>query len=101
MAKDKRDINPAEYARREQKKRELKKNKIEKKKVAEVRSLLNDPSKLEEQIAELELEYSKNRLDKSLKEKVNQLKEMLVIAKKKQRGSGVDGEVVSSTSSSM
>jgi hypothetical protein len=88
MGKDKKGLNPADAFRREQKKHDAKKNKVAKQKVQEVRDLLNNPSKLEEKIKELQKESDENRLDKSLKDQIKQYKEMYEIALKKQKLGG-------------
>lgn len=87
MGKDKREMNPAEAFRREQKKAMAKRNKESKKKVAEVRNLLNHPDLIQEKINILQKQSDENRLDKTLKDKIKEMKEMYDIAlKKQQRG---------------
>ena len=88
MVKEKKERNPADAFRREQKKLQIKKAKVEKVKVQEVRSLLNDPQKIQDRITELQKESDQNKLDKSLKDKIKEMKEMHIIAVKKQKMSG-------------
>lgn len=88
MGKQKRELNPADSFRREQKKLEGKKNKIAKKKVTEVRELLNDHKKIEEKLEKLKTESDQNKLDKGLKDQIKQLQEMHRIAVNKAKING-------------
>ena len=85
MGKDKRGINPADAFRREEKKRQQKRNAVQKHALQEVRSLLNDVTKIDAEIEKVQAQSAENRLDKSLKDRIIELKKMRDVAEKKQR----------------
>jgi hypothetical protein len=91
MAKDKKGVNPAEQFRKQQKKKGIKKAQEQRKVVREVRSLLNDPEKIEVEIVKYQKLSNENKLDKSLKDKILELKNMKSIALKKQQIEIVQG----------
>jgi hypothetical protein len=91
MAKDKKGVNPAEQFRKQQKKKGIKKAQEQRKVVREVRSLLNDPEKIELEIVKYQKLSNENKLDKSLKDKILELKNMKSIALKKQQIEIVQG----------
>lgn len=92
MGKDKKGINPADAFRREEKKKAIKKAQQQKKEVKEVRSLLNDPTKIDEEIAKYQKLSNESRLDKSLKDKIEELKQMKTIALRKQQIEVIQGK---------
>eukprot|EP01035_Chromulina_nebulosa_P018331 gene18331-24022_t len=89
MGKEKKGLNPADAYRREQKKIQFKKNRVEKQKVKEIRELLNDPKKIQLEINKLQKESDENKLDKSLKDRIKELKEMEAIALRKVKSNDV------------
>ncbi len=80
MGKDKKGVNPAEAFRREEKKKQQKRNAQQKQAVKEIRTLLNDPDKIEDEIQRVQKQSDENRLDKSLKDRILELKRMKDIA---------------------
>lgn len=85
MGKDKKDSNPVDSYRKQQKKKDIQKSKRDKKAVHEVKSLLNDPKKVDAEIAILQKEYDQNKLDKGLKERIKELNVMKNLAEKKEK----------------
>eukprot|EP01038_Epipyxis_sp_PR26KG_P012215 gene12215-16365_t len=83
MGKDKKERNPADQYRKELRKQEIKKNKKDKQVINEVRKLLDDPEKIEEEISKYQKLSDENKLDKSLKDKIKEFKLMKEVAKKK------------------
>ena len=74
------DLNPADAYRKEQRKRELKKCKKDRAIVQEVKDLLNDPQKIQDEIDKVQKESDGNKLDKGLKDRIKELKNMKVVA---------------------
>ncbi len=85
MAKDKKERNPADAFRKEQRKKEIIKAKKERTIVNEVRGLLNDPRKIDEEIEKVQKQSDEFKLDKSLKNRLLELKHMKTVALKKQQ----------------
>jgi hypothetical protein len=54
--------------------KEIKKSKFQQEKVREVRTLLNNPDKIEEQIRKVERESDENKLNKGLKDKIKEVR---------------------------
>lgn len=85
MGKEKKGINPADAFRKEQRKKEVKKLKKEREVVREVRSLLNNPDKIDEEIAKVQRQSNEYKLDKSLKDRIVELKRMKEVALQKEQ----------------
>lgn len=84
MGKDKKEKNPADAFRKEQRKKELLKLKKDREVVREVRDLLNDPKKIDEEIAKAQKISDENKLDKSLKDRIKELQRMKDVANTRQ-----------------
>ena len=84
MGKDKKILNPADAFRKEQRKKELQKTKKDRVVKKEVRTLLNDPRKIDEEIERVQKLSEENLLDKALKDRIKELKMMKSVALKKQ-----------------
>lgn len=84
MGKGKKEKNPADAFRKEQRKAELKKLKKDRQVVREVNTLLNDPSKVDAEIERVQKLSDENKIDKSLKERLKELRMMKNVAVKKQ-----------------
>ena len=78
-------MNPADALRKEERKKELKKNKKTRVIVQEVKVLLDNPQKIEDEIQKLQLESDSNKLDKRLKDRIKELKMMKSVALKQQQ----------------
>ena len=84
MGKEKRELNPADKFRKEQKKKDIVKSKKVQGVKNEVRHLINDPERIDEEIAKVQRQSDENLLDKSLKDRIKELKLMKSVALKKQ-----------------
>jgi len=106
----KRDRNPVDAYRKEERQRELKKQKKVKEARQEATILLNNPDKIEEIIQKLQAQSEENRLDKTIKDKIREYQAMKSIAMKKQalnpafsvqgEGQGLSTATTTSTNSS-
>ena len=94
MGKDKKEKNPADAYRKELRKKELLKLKKERIVVKEVRDLLNDPLKIDEEIKKAQKVSDENKLDKSLKDRIKELQRMKEVALTKQLVLEASGKVV-------
>jgi hypothetical protein len=92
MVKEKKGVNPAEAFRKEQKKKDGKKAHQQRQAVREVRSLLNDPTKIDDEIRKYQRMSNENKLDKSLKDKIEELQNMKTIAVRKQQIDVIQGK---------
>jgi hypothetical protein len=81
----KRELNPADAYRKQQKKKDIQKSKKDQKVVREVQDLLNDPEKIEKEIQRVQSEADSNKLDKTYKDRLRELKMMKSVALKKQQ----------------
>ena len=79
MGKDK-HYNPADVERKRAQKAFKTKTKKKEEALRETRELLMDPGKIQAQIDSVQAESNNNRLDKSLKEKLVELKKMKDVA---------------------
>ena len=79
------ELNPADVYRKEQRKKDLKKCKENRTVVRAVRELLSDPNKIEEEIQKAQKESDGSQLDRSLKDRVKELKMMKSVAVTKQK----------------
>lgn len=89
-------LNPADEFRRQEKKKELAKSKKSRAAVKEVQALLNDPAKIEAEIQKVSLELEGNKANKSLRDRVVELRRMKEVALGKRRhdaggGTGTPG----------
>jgi hypothetical protein len=84
MGKDKKEKNPADAFRKEQRKKELLKLKKDRAVVREVHEMLNDPRKIDAEIAKVQKESNDNKLDKTLKDRIKELQRMKEVAQRKQ-----------------
>jgi len=80
MGKGKKELNPADKFRKEERKKELKKNKKVKEEARQFQDLLSNPLKIKEEIQKLEIASAENRLDKGIKDKLKELNSILNIA---------------------
>ena len=94
MGKDKKEKNPADAYRKELRKKELLKLKKDRIVVKEVRDLLNDPLKIDEEIKKAQKVSDENKLDKSLKDRIKELQRMKEVALTKQLVQEAAGKVV-------
>eukprot|EP01042_Synura_sphagnicola_P035293 gene35293-45212_t len=100
MGKEKKGVNPADAFRKEQRKKELKKLKKHREVVREVRDLLSHPDRIDEEIARVQRQSDENRLDKSLKDRIVELKRMKEVAVKKLQMQGHPPPPATTTSTS-
>ncbi len=84
MGKDKKEKNPMDAFRKDQRKKELLKLKKDREVVKGVRDLLNDPRKIDEEIAKAQKISDENKLDKTLKDKIKELQRMKDVANTRQ-----------------
>jgi len=70
----KRDLNPTDTFRKEQRKREIKKNKKERTKVREFSSLVRNPDMMAEEIKKLEDLEAEGKLTRGLSSQLDQYK---------------------------
>ena len=70
----KRDLNPTDTFRKEQRKREIKKNKKERTKVREFSSLVRNPGMMAEEIKKLEDLEAEGKLTRGLSSQLDQYK---------------------------
>ena len=87
----KRGLNPADQFRKIKKKQEIKKGKEKEAALRETRDLLDNPEKIEQEIQKVQSEWDSSKLDKSLKDRVAELKMMKAVALKKQKIKGATG----------
>lgn len=80
--------------RKEQKKKESKRAKETRDSAREIRDLLNDPSKIDQEIEKVQKESNENKLDKGLKDRIIELKRMKEVALQKQRIDAAQGKRV-------
>lgn len=93
MVKEK-GSNPMDSFRKEQKKKEQKKAKEVRDSAREIRDLLNNPGKIDEEIEKVQKQSNENKLDKGLKDKIVELKRMKEVALQKQRIDAAQGKRV-------
>jgi WW domain binding protein 11 len=79
------ELNPADVYRKQQRKKELKKCKETRNVVRSVQELLSDPNKIEEEIQKAQKESDASALDKGLKDRIKELKMMKSVALTKQK----------------
>ena len=79
------ELNPADVYRKQQRKKELKKCKETRNVVRSVQELLSDPNKIEEEIQKAQKESDASALDKGLKDRIKELKMMKSVAITKQK----------------
>ena len=85
MGKGAKNIHPTDAFRKEERARELKKNKKIKAQERALQEMLSNPQKIEDEIKKLQKESDENRLDKTLKDKIKEMKNMLIVANRKQK----------------
>jgi len=76
-------LNPADAERKAQKKKDIAKFKKQRAETNEVRQLLSDPDRIDEQLQNLKKESESNKLDLNLKNKIKEMQKMKDIAVKK------------------
>ena len=81
----KKELNPADVYRKQQRKKELKKCKETRNVVRSVQELLSDPNKIEEEIQKAQKASDASALDKGLKDRIKELKMMKTVAVTKQK----------------
>ena len=79
------ELNPADVYRKQQRKKDLKKCKETRNVVRSVQELLSDPAKIEEEIVKAQKASDASALDKGLKDRIKELKMMKSVALTKQR----------------
>jgi WW domain binding protein 11 len=79
------ELNPADVYRKQQRKKDLKKCKENRNVVRSVQELLSDPAKIEEEIVKAQKASDASALDKGLKDRIKELKMMKSVAITKQR----------------
>ena len=79
------ELNPADVYRKQQRKKELKKCKETRNVVRSVQELLSDPNKIEEEIQKAQKASDASALDKGLKDRIKELKMMKTVAVTKQK----------------
>ena len=100
MGKDRKDLNPGDQFRKEQRKQELKKNKQRLTLVRSVQELLSDPNKIDEEIAACKKKQAENKLDKRHQERIKELQRMKEVAINKQKMNAALGRSTAPSSSS-
>ena len=80
MGNGKKELNPADKFRKEERKKELKKNKKVKEEARKFQELLSNPQKIKEEIQKLEIASAENRLDKGIKDKLKEMNSILNVA---------------------
>ena len=93
MGKDKKEKNPADAFRKEQRKKELAKLKKEREVVRDVRDMLNDPRKIDAEIAKAQKISDENKLDKTLKDRIKELQRMKDVANTRQLVLAAQGKI--------
>mmetsp|Transcript_5138 Transcript_5138/g.7108 ORF Transcript_5138/g.7108 Transcript_5138/m.7108 type:complete len:395 (-) Transcript_5138:119-1303(-) len=83
-----REMNPTDAYRKQQRKREIKKNRKERKKVREVSALLRDPEKIMAEIHKMEAMDQQGMLDHRLRHKLLQLRQTYSAVVRRQRAQG-------------
>jgi len=76
-------LNPADQQRKLEKKKAIEKHKKQRAETNEVRSLLNDPSRIDDELQKLRSESESNKLDLNLKNKIKEMQKMKDIAMNK------------------
>ena len=79
------ELNPADVYRKQQRKKDLKKCKENRSVIRSVQELLSDPNKIEEEIQKAQKESDGSQLDRGLKDRVKELKMMKSVAITKQK----------------
>ena len=79
------ELNPADVYRKQQRKKDLKKCKDNRNVVRSVQELLSDPAKIEEEIVKAQKASDESALDKGLKDRIKELKMMKSVAITKQK----------------
>ncbi len=93
MARERKDLNPADRHRKEQRKKELKKNKRERKEVQVFAALVRDPDTMAKAITELEEKYEEGKATAGDLEKLAQYKRTYKdIMKKREKAWKAHGE---------
>lgn len=80
--------------RKQQKKKDSKRAKETRDSAREIRDLLNDPSKIDQEIEKVQKQSDENKLDKGLKDRIIELKRMKEVALQKQRIDAAQGKRV-------
>jgi hypothetical protein len=93
MGKDKKERNPADQFRKEQRKKELLKLKKDRAVVRDVREMLNDPRKIDAEIAKVQKQSDENKLDKTLKDRIKELQRMKDVANTRQLVLAAQGKI--------
>ena len=83
------ELNPADVYRKQQRKKDLKKCKETRTVVRSVQELLSDPNKIEEEIQKAQKASDASQLDKGLKDRIKELKMMKGVAMTKQKISSI------------
>jgi len=78
-------VNPADVQRRLERKEHLKKSKKKVEAVKEMKSMMENPDRIEEEIQKAQALSDATKLDKGLKEKVRELQQMKAVALKRQK----------------
>ena len=79
------ELNPADVYRKQQRKKDLKKCKENRNVVRSVQELLSDPAKIEAEIVKAQKASDESALDKGLKDRIKELKMMKSVAITKQK----------------
>ena len=79
------ELNPADVYRKQQRKKDLKKCKENRNVVRSVQELLSDPGKIEDEIVKAQKASDASALDKGLKDRIKELKMMKSVAITKQK----------------